>query len=82
MTTASRRTVLPPRCRGVGRPPTVTDAELPAHESPGAAFPTTTNCVGYGLLVPGGHLLPRLLRRSEYNARLKTLAPLMEATLP
>ena len=28
-----------------------------------------------------GHLFPRLLRQSEYNARLKTAAPLMEATL-
>jgi hypothetical protein len=28
-----------------------------------------------------GHLFPRLLRQSEYNARLKALAPLMEAAL-
>jgi hypothetical protein len=28
-----------------------------------------------------GHLFPRLLRQSEYNQRLKTLAPLMEAAL-
>jgi hypothetical protein len=28
-----------------------------------------------------GHLFPRLLRQSEYNARLKDLAPLMEAAL-
>jgi hypothetical protein len=28
-----------------------------------------------------GHLFPRLLRQSEYNARLKNLAPLMEAAL-
>jgi hypothetical protein len=28
-----------------------------------------------------GHLFPRLLRQSEYNARLKTAAPLMEAAL-
>jgi hypothetical protein len=27
-----------------------------------------------------GHLFPRLLRQSEYNERLKNLAPLMEAT--
>ena len=28
-----------------------------------------------------GHLFPRLLRQSEYNHRLKSLAPLMEASL-
>ena len=28
-----------------------------------------------------GHLFPRLLRQSEYNQRLKNLAPLMEAAL-
>jgi hypothetical protein len=28
-----------------------------------------------------GHLFPRLLHQSEYNARLKDLAPLMEAAL-
>jgi hypothetical protein len=28
-----------------------------------------------------GHLFPRLLRQSEYNGRLKNLAPLMEAAL-
>ena len=28
-----------------------------------------------------GHLFPRLLRQSEYNQRLKTAAPLMEAAL-
>jgi hypothetical protein len=28
-----------------------------------------------------GHLFPRLLRQSEYNARLKSAAPLMEAAL-
>ena len=28
-----------------------------------------------------GHLFPRLLRQSEYNTRLKALAPLMEAAL-
>ena len=28
-----------------------------------------------------GHLFPRLLRQSEYNARLRRLAPLMEAAL-
>src|SRR6266849_5723255 len=28
-----------------------------------------------------GHLFPRLLRQSEYNARLKAAAPLMEAAL-
>jgi hypothetical protein len=28
-----------------------------------------------------GHLFPRLLRQSEYNQRLKSAAPLMEAAL-
>ena len=30
---------------------------------------------------PVGHLFPRLLGQSEYNARVKALAPLMEAAL-
>ena len=28
-----------------------------------------------------GHLFPRMLRRSEYNQRVKAAAPLMEAAL-
>ena len=65
---------------GPGKPPEVTDAEL------------TCLAVAQVLLrydderhwlraAPKqvGHLFPRLLRQSEYNARLKAIAPLMEA---
>jgi hypothetical protein len=68
--------------RGPGRPPEVTDAEL------------VCLAVAQVLLrfdderhwlraAPGlvGHLFPRLLRQSEYNERVKALAPLMEAAL-
>lgn len=67
---------------GPGRPPEVTDAELV--------------CLGVAQVLlrydderhwlraaPSrvGHLFPRLLNQSEYNARLKAAAPLMEAAL-
>jgi hypothetical protein len=68
--------------RGPGRPPLVTDAEV------------VCLAVAQALLryhderhwlraAPGrvGHLFPRLLKQSEYNARLKQVAPLMEAAL-
>ena len=67
---------------GPGRPPEVTDAEL------------VCLAVAQVLLrfdderhwlraAPSrvGHLFPRLLRQSEYNQRVKTAAPLMEAAL-
>jgi len=68
--------------RGPGKPPEVTDAELVCLAVAQVllrydderhwlrAAPTRV-----------GHLFPRLLRQSEYNQRLKTLAPLMEAAL-
>ena len=68
--------------RRLGRPPEVTDAEL------------VCLAVAQVLLrfdderhwlraAPGlvGHLFPRLLAQSEYNARLKNAAPLLEAAL-
>jgi hypothetical protein len=68
--------------RGPGTPPEVIDAEL------------TCLAVAQVLLrydeerhwlraAPKqvGHLFPRLLRQSEYNARLKAITPLMEAAL-
>ena len=68
--------------RGPGKPPRVTDAEL------------VCLAVAQVLLrfdderrwlraAPAriGHLFPRLLGQSEYNARLKNAAPLMEAAL-
>lgn len=70
------------RRRGPGRPPEVTDAELVClavaqvllryHDERHwlRAAPTRV-----------GHLFPRLLGQSEYNQRLKDLAPLLEATL-
>jgi hypothetical protein len=71
-----------PTRRGVGRPPAVSDAELIClaiaqvllryHDERHwlRAAPSRV-----------GHLFPRLLGQSEYNARLKALAPLMEAAL-
>jgi hypothetical protein len=67
---------------GPGGPPRVTDAEL-------ACLAVAQALLRYDeerhwlraapRLV--GHLFPRLLRQSEYNERLKNLAPLMEAAL-
>ncbi len=67
---------------GPGKPPEVTDAEL-------VCLAVAQVLLRYDderhwlraapRLV--GHLFPRLLRQSEYNTRLKNLAPLMEAAL-
>jgi hypothetical protein len=67
---------------GPGQRPEVTDAEL-------ACLAVAQVLLRYDderhwlRAAPGrvGHLFPRLLRQSEYNARLKNLAPLMEAAL-
>ncbi len=67
---------------GPGMPPEVTDAEL-------ACLAVAQVLLRYDderhwLRAAGsrvGHLFPRLLRQSEYNTRLKALAPLMEAAL-
>jgi len=67
---------------GPGKPPEVTDAEL-------ACLAVAQVLLRYDderhwlRAAPKqvGHLFPRLLRQSEYNARLKALAPLMEAAL-
>ena len=71
-----------PGRRGPGRPPTVTDAEL-------VWLAVAQVLLGYDderhwlRAAPSrvGHLFPRLLGQSEYNQRLKHLAPLMEAAL-
>jgi hypothetical protein len=68
--------------RGPGKPPEVTDAEL-------ACLAVAQVLLRYDderhwlRAAPGliGHLFPRLLGQSEYNLRLKNLAPLMEAAL-
>jgi hypothetical protein len=68
--------------RGPGKPPDVTDAEL-------ACLAVAQVLLRYDderhwlRAAPGlvGHLFPRLLGQSEYNLRLKNLAPLMEAAL-
>ena len=71
------------RCRrGPGRPPEVTDAEL-------ICLAVAQVLLRYHderhwlRAAPDrvGHLFPRLLGQSEYNQRLKDLAPLMEAAL-
>jgi hypothetical protein len=71
-----------PGRRGPGRPPTVTDAEL-------VCLAVAQVLLRYDderhwlRAAPSrvGHLFPRLLGQSEYNQRLKHLAPLMEAAL-
>jgi hypothetical protein len=68
--------------RGPGKPPEVTDAEL-------ACLAVAQVLLRYDderhwlRAAPGliGHLFPRLLGQSEYNLRLKNLAPLREAAL-
>jgi hypothetical protein len=67
---------------GPGRPPEVTDAELAClavaqvllrHDDERHWLRAAPKLIG--------HLFPRLLGQSEYNERLKNLAPLMEAAL-
>ncbi len=73
---------LGPGRRGPGRPPVVTDAEL-------VCLAVAQVLLRYDderhwlRAAPSrvGHLFPRLLGQSEYNQRLKHLAPLMEAAL-
>jgi hypothetical protein len=68
--------------RGPGGRPEVTDAELVclAVAQVLLRFDDERHWLrsAQGLV---GHLFPRLLRQSEYNDRLKSLAPLMEAAL-
>jgi Transposase DDE domain len=68
--------------RGPGKPPEVTDAELVclAVAQVLLRFDDERHWLraARGLV---GHLFPRLLGQSEYNQRVKLLAPLMEATL-
>ncbi|MDQ2876631.1 MAG: IS982 family transposase [Actinomycetota bacterium] len=67
---------------GPGRPPKVTDAEL-------ACLAVAQVLLRYdderrwlrAAAKHVGHLFPRLLGQSEYNERVRTLAPLMEAAL-
>ena len=68
--------------RGPGRPPEVTDAELACL----AVAQVPLRCDGEWHWLRAaprlvGHLFPRLLAQSEYNTRLRQLAPLMEAAL-
>ena len=73
---------LGPGRRGPGRPPVVTDAEL-------VCLAVAQVLLRYDderhwlRAAPArvGHLFPRLLGQSEYNQRLKHLAPLLEAAL-
>jgi hypothetical protein len=67
---------------GPGKPPEVTDAEL-------VCLAVAQVLLRYdderhwqrAAESRVGHLFPRLLQQSEYNARLKRAAPLMEAAL-
>jgi hypothetical protein len=70
------------RRRGPGRPPEVTDAELVCLAV--AQVLLRYNDERHWLRAAPtrvGHLFPRLLSQSEYNQRLKDLAPLLEAAL-
>jgi hypothetical protein len=70
------------RRRGPGRPPQVTDAELVCLAV--AQVLLRYHDERHWLRAASsrvGHLFPRLLSQSEYNQRLKGLAPLMEAAL-
>lgn len=70
------------RRRGPGRPPQVTDGEL-------VCLAVAQVLLGYdgerhwlrAADARVGHLFPRLPGQSEYNARLKAAAPLMEAAM-
>jgi hypothetical protein len=68
--------------RGPGGPPAVTDAELVciAVAQVLLRFDDERHWLRIALRLVG-HLFPRLLAQSEYNERLKNLAPLMEAAL-
>ena len=68
--------------RGPGKPPEVTDAELVCLAV--AQVLLRFDDERHWLRAASkqvGHLFPRLLGQSEYNDRLKALAPLMEAAL-
>ena len=71
-----------PGRRGPGRPPEVTDAELACL----AVAQVLLRCDDerhWLRAAPGlvGHLFPRLPAQSQYNTRLRQIAPLMEAAL-
>jgi hypothetical protein len=65
---------------GPGKPPEVTGAE-PVCLAVAQVLLRYDDERHWLRAAPRGHLFPRLLRQSEYNARLKSAAPLMEATL-
>ncbi len=68
--------------RRLGRPPEVTDAEVVCLAV--AKLLLRYDDERHWLRAAAsriGHLFPRLLRQSEYNQRLKSAAPLMEAAL-
>jgi hypothetical protein len=71
-----------PGRRGPGRPPEVTDAELACL----AVAQVLLRCDDERHWLRAaprlvGHLFPRLLAQSQYNTRLRQIAPLMEAAL-
>jgi Transposase DDE domain len=68
--------------RGPGKPPEVTDAELvcPAVAQVLLRYDDERHWLRAAPKLVG-HLFPRLLGQSEYNHRVKALAPLMEAAL-
>ena len=71
-----------PGRRGPGRPPDVTDAELACL----AVAQVLLRCDDERHWLRAaprlvGHLFPRLLAQSQYNTRLRQIAPLMEAAM-
>ncbi len=68
--------------RGPGKPPEVTDAELVCLAVAQVLLRYDDERHWLRAAAPRvGHLFPRLLGQSEYNQRLKSAAPLMEAAL-
>jgi hypothetical protein len=67
---------------GPGKPPEVTDAELvcPAVAQVLLRYDDERHWLR-AAAKQAGHLFPRLLGQSEYNQRIKGVAPLMEAAL-
>jgi hypothetical protein len=65
----------------LGRPPVVSDAELVCLAVAQVLLRYDDERHWLRAAASRVHLFPRLLRQSEYNARLKNLAPLMETAL-
>jgi hypothetical protein len=70
-----------PGRRGLGRPPDVTDAELPCLAVAQVLLRCDDERHWLRAAPRLGHLFPRLPAQSQDNTRLRQIAPLMEAAL-